>query len=80
MSKLLKLAICFFSSLGHLVKDILTHANFIRILSFYHIVRQGNVVVHALTQRLRLSFPLLVLIEDVLPDVYAFVLEDFLAS
>ena len=76
--KLLKYV--FFSSFGHLVKDILTHFNSLWSFSFYHIVRQGNVIAHALSQKARLSFSLLVWIEDVPPNVYAFVSEDFSAS
>ena len=53
------------SSYGHLVRDTLCCVNSFRSSSFSHIARQGNSVAHALAQRARLSFLLLVWMEDV---------------
>ena len=46
-----------FSSLGHLVRDTLSHVSSLWSFSFAHVVRQSNAVVHVLTQRTRLYFP-----------------------
>ena len=54
-----------FSSFGHIVRETLIHVSSLRSFSYYHTVRQGNVMVHALAQRTRLSFPLLVWMETV---------------
>ena len=40
----------------HLIKDIISHSNSFQSISFVHVGRQGNVVVHALAQQARLSF------------------------
>ena len=45
---------------GHLIKDILFTVNSFQSISFSHVVRQINAVAHALTQRARYSFPLLI--------------------
>lgn len=46
--------------------------------TFSHVRRQGNTVAHVLAQRVRLSFPLLVWMKDVLPEFSHFVVLDFL--
>ena len=61
------------SSFGYLLRDTLIHVTSLRSFSFSHIVRQGNTVAHALAQRVRLSFPLIVWIEYVPSDVDLFV-------
>ena len=48
------------SPFRHLVRDTLAIANSFLDFSFSHIVKQGNVVAHALVQIARLFFPLLV--------------------
>ena len=68
------------SSFGHLVRDTLAIANSFLDFSFSHIVMQGNAVAHALAQRARLSFPLLVWMEDVPSDVDSFVSADYQIS
>ena len=75
--KALKSGDMFSSSFGHLVKDTLFYVHSMRSFSFSHIVRQGNAVAHALAQRARLSFPLLVWMKDVPSDVFAFVSKYF---
>ena len=80
MIKTLKNEDMFCSSFGHIVKDTLVCVNSLRSLSFAHIVRQGNSVAHALAQRVCLSFPLLVWMEDVPSDIDSFVIADFSGS
>ena len=67
----------FSSSYGHLVRDTLCCVNSFRSFFFSHIARQGNTIAHALAQRARLSFPLLVWIEDVPFDIDSLVILDF---
>ena len=67
----------FSSSYGHLVRDTLCCVNSFRSFSFSHIARQGNTIAHALAQRARLSFLMLVLIEDVPFDIDSLVILDF---
>ena len=62
---------------GHLIKDILFTVNSFQSISFSHVVRQSNAIAHALAQRAKHSFPLLVWMEVVPPDVNSFVLSDF---
>ena len=62
---------------GHLMKDILFTINSFQSISFSHVVQQSNAVAHALAQRARHSFPLLVWMEVVPPDVSTFVLSGF---
>ena len=45
--------------------------------SFSFVRKQGNSIAHALAQRARFSFPVLVWMEDVPPDIYCFVCSDF---
>ena len=78
--KALKIGDMSSSSFGHLVRDIFSIANSFLDFSFSHIVRQGNAVAHALAQRARLSFPLLVWMEDVSSDVDSFVSVDYQIS
>ena len=67
----------FSSSYGHLVRDTLCCVNSFRSFFFSHIARQGNTIAHALAQRARLSFLMLVLIEDVPFDIDSLVILDF---
>ena len=61
------------SQRGHIIKDILSYVNSLQSFSFPHVVRQSNAVAHALTQRARLSFPLLFWMESVLMEKHMFV-------
>ena len=67
-------------SIGHLVRDTLVIVNSFSSFSFSHIVRQGNIVAHALAQRACSSFPLLVWMEDVPMDIESIVLADYQSS
>ncbi|XP_030970877.1 uncharacterized protein LOC115991308 [Quercus lobata] len=64
-------------SVGHIVKDIWSMSGLLQIKSFSYVRRQGNSVVHALTQRARFSFPVLVWMENVPLDILRFVSSDF---
>ena len=64
-------------SIGHIVKDIESISGLLQTKSFSHVRRQGNTVAHALAQRARLSFPVLIWMEDVPPDIFRFVSADF---
>lgn len=68
------------SNIGHLVKDAQILVNSFRSSSFSHIVRQGNTVTHALVQRARISFPLLVRMKSVPSDGDAYVCVDLSVS
>ena len=50
----------FSSSFSHLVRDTLILITSLQSFYLSHIIRQGNVVAHALIQKAKLSFPLLV--------------------
>ena len=63
---------------GHLIKDILFTINSFQSISFSYVVQQGNAVAHALAQRAKHSFHFLVWKEHVPPDVWSFVLSNFL--
>ena len=66
----------FSSSFSHLVRDTLILITSLQSFYLSHIVRQGNVVAHALIQKAKLSFPLLVWMESVLLDMDDFVSMD----
>lgn len=53
---------CSIPSIGHIVKDIESIIGLLRTKSFSHVRswRQGNIVGHALVQRAKLSFPVLI--------------------
>ena len=68
---------CSVPSFGHIVKDIESISGLLQTKSFSHDWRQGNTVAHALTQRARPSFPVLIWMEDVPSDIYHFVFADF---
>ena len=63
---------------AHLVQETLFHASSLRSFSFSHTFRQENVITHVLTQRARLSFPLLIWMEYVPPDINMFFLADLI--
>ena len=65
------------SLVGHLVKDFRSIASSLGTFSLSHTRRQGNNVAYALAWRARFSFPLLVWMEDVPPNILHYVLEDF---
>ena len=65
------------SSFSHLVKDFSSILGLCHSHSFSNVRRQGNSVTHALAQRVRLSFPLMIWMENVPSDVFQFVLKDF---
>jgi len=48
------------SAIGHIVKDIVSIASFLRTHSFFHTKRQDNSIAHALAKKARFSFLLLV--------------------
>ena len=56
-------------SVGHIVKDIWSMSGLLQTKSFSYVRRQGNFVTHALAQKARFSFPVLVWMEDVPPDI-----------
>ena len=58
------------SSFGHIVKDTLSLVSSLRSFSFTHTYRQGNALTHALDQRARLSFLVLVWMEFVPPYIH----------
>ena len=68
---------CSVPSFGHILKDIESISGLLQTKSFSHVRRQGNTMAHALAQRARLSFPVLIWMEDVPPDIYHFVFADF---
>ena len=65
------------ASVGHIIKDIWSMSGLLQTKSFSFVRRQGNSVTHALAQRVRFSFPLLVWMDDVPPNIYHFVCSDF---
>ena len=66
------------SSIGEIVKDIVSIAGSSRTFSFSHTRRQGNNAAHALAKRAIVSFPLLVWMEHVPPDISPIVVADLL--
>jgi len=68
------------SSVGYIEKDIMSISGSFVTHTFFHVRGQGNVVAHALAQRDRLFFPLLVWVEDVPLEVSHFVVFDFLSE
>lgn len=76
MIKAIQLSGWEFTQGGHLIHDISTLKNSFQSISFSHVVRQGNVVAHALAQKARHSFPLSVWVEYVPQDIVSFFLHD----
>ena len=71
---------CFHHPLvGHLIKDVMSLASSLQYFSFSHTRRQGNGLVHTLARRVRFSFPVLVWVESVPPDIHKHFIYDFLA-
>ena len=66
------------SSIGEIVKDIVSIAGSRRTFSFSHTRRQGNNAAHALAKRAIVSFLLLVWMEHVPLDISPFVVADLL--
>ena len=64
------------SSVGHILKDTMSCVSFFQSCSFSHVGRQGNSVAHALAQRTRLSFPIVVWMKFVPLDIMSFVMSD----
>ena len=62
---------------GHLVKDFMSIVGLFQTYSISHVRRQGNSVAHALAREVRMSFPLRIWMEDVLPNVLNFVTKYF---
>ena len=67
-------------AIGQFIKDIISIASTLRFHSFSHTRRQSNFVAYALAKRVRLSFPLLVWMESVLPNIFQFVVSEFSIS
>ena len=63
---------CSVPSFGHIVKDIEFISGLLQTKSSSHVRRQGNTVAHALAQRARLFFPVLIWMEDVSPEYISF--------
>ena len=57
------------SCIGHIIKDYKSISGLFQAHSFSHTRQQGNTVAHALVKRARKSFPLLVWMESVPPDI-----------
>ena len=62
---------------GHLIRDISCIVNSFVSTSFSHVCRQGNIVAHALAQRVRHCSPISVWLDSYLTDITSFVLDDF---
>ena len=66
----------FHSSVGHILKDMLSYVSPLQSYFFSHIGWQGNIVAHVLVQRARLSFSFTVWMKYVPLDLDSFVLSD----
>jgi len=64
------------SSIGYLLKDTMSYVSSLQSFSFSHVGRHRNSVAHALAQRVRLSFPIVVWMESVPLDINSFVMLD----
>ncbi|XP_075668942.1 uncharacterized protein LOC142638762 [Castanea sativa] len=64
------------SSIREIVKDTVSIVGSLRTFSFSHTRRQGNCATHVLAKRVIVSYPLLVWMEHVPPDVSPFVISD----
>nr|XP_023928611.1 uncharacterized protein LOC112039940 [Quercus suber] len=67
--KALGSADCSHSSIGQIVKDIMSMISSLRTYTFSHVRQQGNGVAHALAKRAIVSFPVLVWMEHVPSDI-----------
>ena len=61
---------------GHLAKDFMSIRGYFQSLSIIHVRQQGNKVAHALTRDARFSFPFRAWMEEVLPNIFNFVVRD----
>lgn len=64
------------SSIGYFLKDTMSYVSSLQSFSFFHVGRHSNSVAHALAQGARLSFPIVVWMESVPPDINSFVMFD----
>ena len=64
------------SAIGHIVKDIVSIASFLRTHSFFHTRRQGNSIAHALAKRARFFFLLFVCMKSIPQNILCFVVCD----
>jgi len=67
------------SSFDHIIEDALSCASSLQSFSFSHTLQQGNSLTHALAQKARNSFPVLVWMESIPPDLYDCFVQDFSA-
>ena len=67
------------SSFGHIIKDTLSYASTLQSFSFSHTLQQGSSLSHALAQRARNDFPVLVWVESIPPYLYDCFVQDFAA-
>ena len=61
---------------GHLAKDFMSIRGYFQSFSIIHGRQQGNKVAHALTRDARFSFPFRAWMEEVLPNIFNFVVRD----
>ena len=61
---------------GYLIKEIMSSINSLQFFSFSHTRQQGNSLAHALAQRARSSFPVLVWRKSIPSDIYKFYVSD----
>ena len=65
---------------SHLIKDTKSIAGSLVNYLFSHTRRHGNIVAHTLIKRTIFSFPLLVWIESIPPNVLNFIVSNFASS
>ena len=65
---------------SHLIKDTKSIVGSLVNYSFSHTRMQGNIVVHTLVKRTIFSFPLLVWMESIPPNVINFIVSDSASS
>ena len=67
------------SSFGHIIKETLSYASTLQSFSFSHTLQQGSSLTHALAQRARNYFLVLVWMESIPPYLYDCFVQDFAA-